>query len=118
MPLFVPRVKNRDGLIRVGGGRVTPPRRSILSRSLCILLFLGCDSHEQDKCNVEIKLLLSPTETRAAVASLNFEKETAGRVYFFDTSPLDLLAQGLIIRLRQGAGNDLTITLRPPGGAK
>jgi hypothetical protein len=94
------------------------PRRSILSRTFCILLFLGCTSHAQDKCNVEIKLLLSPMETQAAVASLKFEKETAGRVYFFDTSALDLLAQGLIIRLRQGADSDFTIKLRPPGGAK
>jgi hypothetical protein len=94
------------------------PRRSVLSRTLCVLLFLGCASLAQDKCNVEIKLLLSPTETQAAVASLNFEKQTAGRVYFFDTSALDLLAQGLIIRLRQGANSDLTIKLRPPGGAK
>ena len=92
--------------------------RTVTARWLCILLFLGCAAHAQTKCNVEIKILLSPTETQAAVAALNFKKETAGRVYFFDTSALDLLGQGLIIRLRQGAGDDLTVKLRPRGGAK
>jgi hypothetical protein len=97
---------------------MTRIRRNLLIRSLCILLSLGCASRAQDKCNVEIKILLSPTETQAAIAALNFEKETAGRVYFFDTNALDLLAQGLIIRLRQGAGDDFTVKLRPPDGAK
>jgi hypothetical protein len=116
MALSVPRVKNSED--SRWDNRVTRPRRSVLSRTLWILLFLGCASHAQDKCNVEIKLLLSPAETQAAVASLNFEKETTGRVYFFDTSALDLLAQGLIIRLRQGADSDFTLKLRPPSGTK
>jgi hypothetical protein len=90
----------------------------VLGGALGILLFFGCASRAQDKCNVEIKILLSPTETQNAIASLNFKKEAAGRVYFFDTRALDLLAQGLIIRLRQGASNDLTVKLRPPDGAK
>ena len=73
---------------------MTQVRRNALIRSLCILVFLGCACHAQDKCNVEIKMLLSPTETQAAITSLKLKKETAGRVYFFDTSDLDLLAQG------------------------
>src|SRR5271170_4390711 len=85
---------------------------------LWVLLCLGLALHAQDKCNIEAKLLLSPTQAQAAIASLNLEKETGGRVYFFDTSALDLLSQGLIVRLRQGADNDLTVKLRPPGGRK
>jgi hypothetical protein len=85
---------------------------------LCVLLFLGLALQAQEQCNIEAKLLLSPTETQAAIASLDLKKETGGRVYFFDTSALDLLSHGLIIRLRQGAGNDLTVKLRPPGGEK
>jgi hypothetical protein len=57
--------------------------------------------------------LLSPKDTRAAIAALNFENERAGRVCFFDTSSLDLLSQGVIVRIRQGAVNDLTVKLRP-----
>ena len=114
MPLFVLQIRKQGWIDSRWVRRVTPARRSILSGSLCVLLFLGCASHAQDKCNVEIKILLSPTQTQTAIAALNFKKEAAGRVYFFDTSALDLLAQGLIIRLRQGADGDLTIKLRPP----
>jgi len=85
---------------------------------LCLLLCFSSTLHSQDRCNVEVKLLLSPTQTQAAITSLNFEKEAAGRVYFFDSIALDLLSQGLIVRLRQGASNDFTIKLRPPGNAK
>jgi len=68
--------------------------------------------HVQENCNVEVKLLLSPTETQAAIAALRVKKETAGRVYFFDTGALDLLSRGAIVRLRQGAKSDLTVKLR------
>jgi len=99
---------------------LTPALRNLPRRifGLCVLLSFGSALHSQERCNVEVKLLLSPTQTRTAVRSLNFEKEAAGRVYFFDTDPLDLLSQGLIVRLRQGASNDFTIKLRPPGNAK
>jgi hypothetical protein len=85
---------------------------------LCVLLFLHPALHAQDRCGVEVKLLLSPTETQAAISALKLEKETAGRVYFFDTSALDLLSEGVIVRLRHGADSDLTVKLRPPGGRK
>jgi len=91
------------------------PRRIF---GLCILLCFGSALHSQERCNVEVKLLLAPTQTQAAVTSLNFEKEAAGRVYFFDTNALNLLSQGLIIRLRQGASNDFTVKLRPPVDTK
>jgi hypothetical protein len=101
-------------------GFLTPALRNLPRRifGLCVLLSFGSALHSQERCNAEVKVLLSPTQTQAAVTSLNFEKETAGRVYFFDTNTLDLLSQGLIVRLRQGAGNDFTIKLRPPGNAK
>jgi hypothetical protein len=93
----------------------TLPRRIF---GLWVLLCFGSALHSQDRCNVEVKLLLSPTQTQAAVTLLNFEKEAAGRVYFFDTNALDLLSQGLIIRLRQGADNDFTVKLRPSADTK
>jgi hypothetical protein len=92
--------------------------RKSLTGILSIPLFLGYTTPAQEKCNVEAKLLLSPTESQTAISALKFEKLTAGRVYFFDTSSLDLLARGVIVRLRQGASNDLTVKLRPPTGTK
>ncbi len=67
----------------------------------------------QENCNVEVKLLLSATETQAAVAALGARNETRGRVYFFDTETLDLLAQGAIVRLRRNAKSDITVKFRP-----
>lgn len=81
-------------------------------------LFLCSILHAQNGCDVEVKLLLSPAEDQAAVTALNLKKETAGFVYFFDTNTLDLLSQGVIVRLRQGFEDDLTVKLRPSKGEK
>ncbi|MGC2111067.1 MAG: hypothetical protein WA655_16225, partial [Candidatus Korobacteraceae bacterium] len=63
-----------------------------------------------------MKLLLSPTQTRQAVAALAAGDERHGQVYLFDTDKLDLLSQGVIVRLRQGVGNDLMVKVRPQAG--
>jgi hypothetical protein len=85
----------------------------------CSAVLLFCSGLQaQDSCNVEVKLLLSPTESQAAIAALRLKKETSGRVYFFDTDKLDLLFQGAIVRLRQGAKSDLTIKFRARHGKK
>ncbi len=81
-------------------------------------LLLNPILHAEEKCPVEIKLLLSPPTVQTVVASLGFEKETSGRVYFFDTHELDLLKQGVIVRVRQGAANDLTVKVRVAEGNK
>jgi hypothetical protein len=86
--------------------------------SICAPLFLCSVVHAQNRCGVEAKLLLSPTEDQAAVAALNFTNEAAGFVYFFDTKALDLLSQGVIVRLRRGTDNDLTVKVRPSKGEK
>jgi len=67
----------------------------------------------QENCNVEVKLLLSANETQAVVAALGARKETKGRVYFYDTDALELLAQGAIVRLRRNTSSDLTVKFRP-----
>lgn len=86
---------------------------------VCCAVALSCSGlHAQENCNVEVKLLLSPAETQAAVSAFKGTKETPGRIYFFDTDKLDLLSQGAIVRLRQGAKSDLAIKLRPPNGKK
>jgi hypothetical protein len=100
--------------------RPSPPiTLSLFSLCLCFCcaVILGCSAlHAQENCNVEVKLLLSPAETQAAVSAFNGTRETPGRIYFFDTDKLDLLSQGAIVRLRQGAKSDLTIKFRPLNG--
>jgi hypothetical protein len=78
-----------------------------------VVVLLCCLSPAHAGCGVEVKVLLSPEQTKAAVASLNAGKETVGQVYFFDTGSLDLLSQGVIVRLRQGSSVDLTVKVRP-----
>ncbi len=82
------------------------------------VLFACASLHGQENCDVEAKLLLSPEQSQAAAAALNAKKETTGHVYFYDTRALDLLSHGVIMRLRQGADNDLTVKLRPTSGQR
>jgi hypothetical protein len=78
------------------------------------LVFLSC-ANAQDKCPVEVKLLLSSPAPEPVIAALHFKKkEVKSHIYFFDTESLDLLRAGVIIRIRQGATNDLTVKLRLP----
>ena len=72
----------------------------------------------QETCNEEVKLLLSPTQVQAAILDLRAQKETHGRVYFYDVPGLDLLANGVILRLREGSEIDITAKLRPLSGKK
>jgi hypothetical protein len=81
-----------------------------------ILMFPGTAAHAQERCPVEVKFLLASPATGSAIASLGFENKTTGRVYFFDTESLELLKQGVIVRVRQGANNDLTVKVRRPRG--
>ncbi len=72
----------------------------------------------QESCNSEAKLLLAPSQVQAAMTSLNATEGSHGQVYFYDTPTLDLLSQGLILRLRMGTASDLTAKLRPPEGKR
>jgi hypothetical protein len=84
------------------------------SALIAVVLFLGAGVRAQEACPVEVKLLLSPPTIQTVIASLDFKKQTAGRVYFFDTQALDLLNRGVIVRIRQGGSNDLTVKVRRP----
>ena len=89
-------------------------------RSLVLLgatLFLCPSLYGDGKCPVEVKLLLSPSTIQDAIDSLKFKKERGGRVYLFDTDTLDLMKQGVIVRVRQGTDNDLTVKVRIPEGS-
>src|SRR5271154_5993266 len=100
--------------------RSPPPiALSLFCLCFCCALVLSCSGlHAQENCNIEVKLLLLPAETQAAVGALGGTKGRPGRIYFFDTDKLDLLSQGAIVRLRQGAKSDLTIKFRAPNGKK
>ena len=80
---------------------------------VCSVFCLVCACEAQENCEAEVKLLLLPSDTESAVRVLNAETGVPGQVYFFDTSKLDLLSQGVILRLRRGATSDLTVKLRP-----
>jgi hypothetical protein len=83
---------------------------------LAVLPFLCPALRAQDKCPVEVKFLLSSPAPETVIASLGFRGKNSGRVYFFDTDSLNLLAQGVVVRVRQGANNDLTVKVRRPSG--
>lgn len=70
--------------------------------------------HAEERCPVEVKLLLPASTTRAVIAALGFGNETRTRVYLYDTDALDLLTQGVIIRVRKGGKGDLTVKVRLP----
>ena len=89
-------------------------RRSVLTA----LLVLASNVHGQERCSEEVKLLLLPTQVQAAVATLEARGEMRGRVDFYDTPGLDLLAQGVILRLREGEEIDITAKLRPVSGER
>lgn len=81
----------------------------------CIFALLLSTSLVQarENCRVEVKLLLSSAEVPNAIASFHLAGETSGQVYLFDTDALDLLSHGVIVRLRRGSDNDLTVKIRP-----
>jgi hypothetical protein len=79
-----------------------------------LAVFFFSPLNAQEACSVEIKLLLSPASIKSTVSSLDFGKPSEGEIYFFDTASRSLLAQGVIIRIRQGAKNDITVKIRLP----
>jgi hypothetical protein len=90
--------------------------RSTLILMVTFLLFFSL--HGQETCDEEVKLLLSPTQVQAVIPALQARGETHGRIYFYDTPGLALLAKGVILRLREGAEIDITTKLRPLSGEK
>jgi hypothetical protein len=80
---------------------------------VCAVLLLSSVVHASQTCPVEVKLVLSPEEGPDTIASFQLAREATGQVYFFDTDALDLLSRGVIVRLRHGRNNDLTVKVRP-----
>ena len=89
-------------------------KTSVRACSLFVVsLMLAATLHAYDSCGEEVKLLLAPAQAQSAAASLNASHPERSQIYFYDTPKLDLLAKGLILRIRQGDDNDLTVKLRP-----
>ena len=83
--------------------------------AIALVSFLGrVVAHET--CPTEVKVLLASPAAQPAIAAFGFKKEAASVVYFYDTNSRELLLHGVIIRIRQGSNNDLTVKLRPPNG--
>jgi hypothetical protein len=79
----------------------------------CVIsLFLCGTASARERCSAEAKLLVSPAQTENAVAVLHAGKSSQENVYLFDTQDSDLLSQGVIVRIRTGAKNDLTVKVR------
>jgi hypothetical protein len=55
--------------------RQRKPNALSLSYFSCVVLLICSGLHAQENCNVEVKLLLSPAETQAAVAALSAKKK-------------------------------------------
>jgi hypothetical protein len=87
----------------------TLPRECFL---IVVSLVFATALHASDTCGEEVKLLLSPEQVLSTATSLKAAKQRHTQIYFYDTPQLDLLAKGLILRIRQGADNDFTVKLR------
>jgi len=80
---------------------------------IVLAILLGSSAYAAEGCAVEVKVLIAPSDQTRVVQILGFENKQKGRVYFYDTvrdaesAGLDLLKQGLILRVRQG----MTITI-------
>jgi hypothetical protein len=115
-PIFVvlqevpPHVQDRLDKAMTSAPRAT--------RILMAMFLLAFSLYGQETCDEEVKLLLSPTQVDAATLALQARAETHGRIYFYDTPRLALLARGVILRLREGAEIDITAKLRPLHGEK
>jgi hypothetical protein len=92
----------------------TVQRRALVPGLYClgIALLLCGTLAAREQCGVEAKLLVSPRDVPKSVAALHAVRKSRGEVYLFDTDGLELLSQGVILRLRTGAGADLTVKIR------
>jgi hypothetical protein len=104
-------LKGRDEFPK--GTKLTNPAGKIVFLNLFAGLLLSGAGAAQGPCSAEVKLLLSPAEISITLAALRAKKESTGDIYFFDTDKLDLLSEGVIVRLRRGLPSDLTVKIRP-----
>jgi hypothetical protein len=100
------------GVLADKGQKVHGWVRLVLQLCLCSAVCLATVPLAEEKCGTEIKILLLPAELHSALQSFNAGPGVIGSVYLFDTNALDLLSQGVILRLRTGVISDITVKLR------
>ncbi len=89
------------------------PKRGLIVAA-CISSLLGACVGQQP-CSAEAKLLLAPGDAKSVMQALDGGQPSGGRVFLYDTEARDLLAHGILLRVRQGANSsDLTVKLRVP----
>ncbi len=93
---------------------VNPEMKSIALLCSCLVLWLAALSHAQEPCGSEIKVLLRVSEIESAQKAFNAAKGVPGEVYLFDTAARELLSEGVVLRVRRGATNDLMVKVRIP----
>jgi hypothetical protein len=81
---------------------------------MACLLGLSSLARAEEPCGAEIKLLLVPGETQTAVNVLHVGAGKTGQTFLYDTGTLDLLARGVVVRVRAGATADLMVKVRIP----
>ena len=79
---------------------------------LPVVLFFGTQLQAAEQCTSEVKLLIEPHQLVTAAKAFSLGPATKRSIYFFDTPHLDLLSQGLIIRMRTGNRADLIVKRR------
>ncbi len=63
---------------------------------------------------MEVKLLLAPGAIQTVIPAVGAKHKSLNHIYFFDTDRLELLSQGVILRLRTGVDAELTLKIRHP----
>jgi hypothetical protein len=86
---------------------------TILALILFAMVVICVAYPEQERCSVEVKLLLSPADLALSIERLNAQQGSKGQIYFFDTQRHELFSQGVIVRFRHSSKSDLTVKLRP-----
>ena len=81
-----------------------------------VAITLLCQCAGQQPCSAEIKVLLAPKQADQAKAALQAGLPVTGHVYLYDTDTLDLLAHGIVVRVRTGFAADLMVKLREQAG--
>src|SRR5271167_299778 len=78
----------------------------------CLTFLLPGKCMGQEYCGAEVKLLLATGNAKAAAQAFDAGRPSTGRVFLYDTETRDLLAHGIILRVRQGENSDVTVKLR------
>ena len=78
----------------------------------CLIFILPGNCMGQEHCGAEAKLLLATGNAKAVAQAFHAGRPSTGQVFLYDTETRDLLAHGIILRVRLGENSDVTVKLR------